>query len=332
MNKNRKGMKANAGDQPQAALDLTEMISTKLLRLAPLRHEELSPASTERVRRLYASVGHMLCPTFEQWEIDFVRDLIPEVEITIWEVIADAFAAYKGEHPNAGKKELITLVRISAGVELEVASADFKSLRTLYDSLCERRQEGIVSRGDGMSTVTAVGVADCHGLEFFHLKSNCLGSLYYELRAKINQRRLAVAFLAEIPTQHAAVVGRLLAVGEKSAALNTLRASADQIRLANRDGVEDSWRKIPDSSLDPWSDKLVYAGIKRSGVCPRITILQGLPGEQHVLIDGQRRTRALERLGFKESDAIGAYIVCNNDSEDRWSIFGTVVKPSASVT
>jgi hypothetical protein len=64
------------------------------LRPGPVRHSQLPPDLTERVRSLYARVGSLMHPTFEQWELGFCRDAHPEQEIALWEVIATAFEAY----------------------------------------------------------------------------------------------------------------------------------------------------------------------------------------------------------------------------------------------
>ena len=41
----------------------------KKLKPGPIRHEELTPELTERVRSLYKRVGHLMYSSFEQWEL-----------------------------------------------------------------------------------------------------------------------------------------------------------------------------------------------------------------------------------------------------------------------
>src|SRR5262249_46388058 len=57
----------------------------------PIRHENLSPESLATARSTYQDVGRYLFPSFEQWELGFLRDCHPERELATWASIAKAF-------------------------------------------------------------------------------------------------------------------------------------------------------------------------------------------------------------------------------------------------
>ena len=55
----------------------------------PLRHKKgHSPLLEQIARTIYSKIGHFVYPTFEQWELGFMRDMQPWWEILIWETIA----------------------------------------------------------------------------------------------------------------------------------------------------------------------------------------------------------------------------------------------------
>jgi hypothetical protein len=107
----KKNRKKNRKIRPRVlnSTQIAKMWQEGKLRPGPIRHEALSPALEERAKQLYARVGYMIWPTFEQWELGFLRDLNPESEIAVWEVIADVFDAYKAGNPDADKDTLGTL-------------------------------------------------------------------------------------------------------------------------------------------------------------------------------------------------------------------------------
>jgi hypothetical protein len=68
----------------------------------PLRHKKgLSPVLEQIARTLYSKVGHFVYPSFEQWEIGFMRDMHPWWELLIWEAIARTHDLYLAKHPDA---------------------------------------------------------------------------------------------------------------------------------------------------------------------------------------------------------------------------------------
>jgi len=69
------------------------MVPTNELRKGPVRHE-LDGFMVDVARWSYKVVGHYVARTLEEWELDFMRDAVPEQEIGIWHRIAFAFITY----------------------------------------------------------------------------------------------------------------------------------------------------------------------------------------------------------------------------------------------
>lgn len=146
-----------------------------------IQHKTLSPSTIAIVRRLYERVGHLVCPTLEQWELGYMRDVNLKRELAVWGVIADAFEAYQAENPNADKKKTLAMLSaISTGGGPKVETAESERLRQLFQRFVSLGR----SADSGADTVTMVGIADCHGLELFDPRSDCLGALYYILGSR----------------------------------------------------------------------------------------------------------------------------------------------------
>ena len=106
----------------------------KKLKPGPVRHGELTPDFTERVRALYRRVGHLMYSSFEQWELGFCRDTHPEREIMVWETIADALEAYLAEDPDASIKQTLgQLVSLSMGAKPKTEDAKNRRLQELLN-------------------------------------------------------------------------------------------------------------------------------------------------------------------------------------------------------
>ena len=91
-------------------------IDPKSVRPGKIKHERLDPEWEEIARHTFAVVGHLVKPTYEQWELDFLRDKSPEQELFLWLVISDAFEVALAEHPDLDQKAILgDLIRISAG-------------------------------------------------------------------------------------------------------------------------------------------------------------------------------------------------------------------------
>jgi hypothetical protein len=105
------------------------------LKQGPIRHEKgLTPLLEEIARAIFSKVGHFVYPTFEQWELGFMRDLHPWREILVWENIARTFDLYVAEHPETADNEQIvsSIAIISTGHVSENETEIEKELRRLY--------------------------------------------------------------------------------------------------------------------------------------------------------------------------------------------------------
>jgi hypothetical protein len=105
------------------------------LKQGPIRHKEgLTPLLEEIARAIYSKVGHLVHPTFEQWELGFMRDRHPWQEILIWENIARTYDLYVAQHPEAenGEQVVGSIVSITTGKSSEDQTENEKELRKLY--------------------------------------------------------------------------------------------------------------------------------------------------------------------------------------------------------
>ena len=107
----------------------------------PLRHKKgLSPLLEQIARTIYPKVGHFVYPSFEQWELGFMRDMHPWKEILIWEAIARTHDRYHAKHPDADMQQTVgTLVSISLGAASENPTETEKELRALFGEACNKR-------------------------------------------------------------------------------------------------------------------------------------------------------------------------------------------------
>lgn len=95
-----------------------EFIDPKNVRPGQIRHEGLNPEWERIARHTYQVVGHLVKPTYEQWELDFLRDENPEHELFLWLVISDAFEVAVVERQDLDQKTILgDLILISAGGE-----------------------------------------------------------------------------------------------------------------------------------------------------------------------------------------------------------------------
>ena len=107
----------------------------------PIRHEKLSPESLATARSTYQDVGRYLYPSFEQWELGFLRDCHPERELRIWTKISIAFndfLARSGRNPeqvsqDEGKLLISHLTAISGGGREPANNMDDTTFRELVN-------------------------------------------------------------------------------------------------------------------------------------------------------------------------------------------------------
>ena len=116
------------------------------LQPGPIRHKSLPPEHLEQVEAVYEAVGPYLDMTLEQFEIGFMRDLHPEIEVAVWCSIVAAWLIYHEKHldeqvqSKAIEKQLVAaLIAISTGVDdaagLGVAADVGGKLLACYDDL-----------------------------------------------------------------------------------------------------------------------------------------------------------------------------------------------------
>jgi hypothetical protein len=92
----------------------------------PIRHEKLSPECEKVARYTYKVVGSLLKPTYEQWELDFLRNIYPERELSLWILIADAFPKAVKDHPEMDRKAVVDdLVAVSHGADSRLGLKDY---------------------------------------------------------------------------------------------------------------------------------------------------------------------------------------------------------------
>jgi hypothetical protein len=60
---------------------------------------------------VYEALQPFVSPTFEQFELNFLRDPDPESEIRVWENIGYAFQRYKQQHGSLGESDETTLFK-----------------------------------------------------------------------------------------------------------------------------------------------------------------------------------------------------------------------------
>jgi hypothetical protein len=117
------------------------------IKQGPLRHKQgLSPLLTELARELYGRVGHYAYPSFEQWELGFMRDSHPWREILIWEAICRAYEAYLAKRPEAASDTEIVpaLAGLSTGATLEEEPAKAQELQELLQDAWGKRWTPLV--------------------------------------------------------------------------------------------------------------------------------------------------------------------------------------------
>lgn len=107
----------------------------------PLRHKKgLSPLLEQIAREIYAKVGHFVYPTFEQWELGFMRDMHPWREVLLWEVIARTSDLYLAKHPDANLEQVVSdIVVVSTGHISENPTEAEKELQTLFCEAGKKR-------------------------------------------------------------------------------------------------------------------------------------------------------------------------------------------------
>jgi hypothetical protein len=150
----------------------------------PVRHKKgLSPVLEGLSRTLFSQVGHFVYPSFEQWELGFMRDKHPWREILIWENIARTFDRYISEHPDADGRVVIgSIAAVSAGQAPE--NEIEKELRELYLESHEKRWD--VPPGEPFEFPEGKAVV----LQFEDIVDEWDGGVHPNIRRQVDSRRI----------------------------------------------------------------------------------------------------------------------------------------------
>lgn len=94
------------------------------IRPGPIRNKKLSAELLEQIGAIYEVIGSYLGTTLEQFEISFMRDVNPETEVILWNVITGAWIKYHDNYcfgemlPDEEEGKLIkALIAISTGID-----------------------------------------------------------------------------------------------------------------------------------------------------------------------------------------------------------------------
>jgi hypothetical protein len=111
-----------------------EKVNPDDLKPGPIRHPGgLDQVLTKWARSLYERIGFHLYPSFEQWELGFMRDAQPQREMFVWEAIAAAYETYLKDHPGCDKEIVATtLAGLSAGGTFDTETPETDTLRALW--------------------------------------------------------------------------------------------------------------------------------------------------------------------------------------------------------
>ena len=107
-----------------------------------------------------------------------------------------------------------------------------------------------------IKTIVRVGIADAHGIESYVNKTELTPAQIsmFALRASLNRQRHAVAYEIKITELNDKKVAKLIAEKKYDEALKKIKKTITSVKLANKMGnVENSWKMIPNPSLDPYS-------------------------------------------------------------------------------
>ena len=123
-----------------------DFIDPRQIRPGPIRHESLRAELLAQIKAVFDVIGSYLGTTLEQFEVTFMRDTDPEIEVALWCSITSAWLAYHEQFladellPDHEERKLLSaLIAISAGVadvaQLNVPTDVGRKLLKCYDDL-----------------------------------------------------------------------------------------------------------------------------------------------------------------------------------------------------
>ncbi len=153
----------------------------------PIRHKEgLSPLLEKLARAIFQKVGHFVHPSFEHWELGFMRDLHPWREILVWETIARTVDLYLSKHPDTVcSKEIVgTLASISTGHVPQNATDTENELRNLFIEAHKRQWISLLEEPFEFPP------GEAPVLEYGDIVDEKDGMIYPNIRGEVDCRRM----------------------------------------------------------------------------------------------------------------------------------------------
>jgi len=114
-------------------------VEARDIRPGPILREELDPLLALWARRLFERVGHLVIPTYEEWELGFRRDAQPQSELLVWEAVARAYESYLAGHPDCDKADAAMNLMLASMLAIpEEGTEETRELQSLYRSTWSR--------------------------------------------------------------------------------------------------------------------------------------------------------------------------------------------------
>jgi len=111
---------------------ITEQVSPSTLRLAPIRHDELSQELVARITKLHDTFQDVDPTPLSKWLDDFKQDQHPDREVEIYEAMARAYTAYcRGRDLTADAKREVYGVVIQRSAESDADVLNHLKLKSL---------------------------------------------------------------------------------------------------------------------------------------------------------------------------------------------------------
>ena len=121
-----------------------EMVDASELRQGPIQYQQLDPVGLALARFTYKKIGRLFQPTFEQWELGFLRELHPNRELALWVRMAYGLERYLARHPDEDERNVFKdLVSLSVGNAADTRRK--RELTALCTAVTDRDLEAAVA-------------------------------------------------------------------------------------------------------------------------------------------------------------------------------------------
>lgn len=90
----------------------TKVVKTNDIQVGPIRHESLSPALIERIKKVHGELYEVEGIPLDKSIENFKRDMNPEPNLVIWEQMGKAYTAYIAIHNSLSLREKKEVYRI----------------------------------------------------------------------------------------------------------------------------------------------------------------------------------------------------------------------------